>query len=84
VKHYKHPEGLFKCCSSLELRHKKSLYQSVLFVHLKDRYFAYRIASTTYFLKNIEAHVEMDMCMCAAWVGGLRSALASAKVWLRH
>ena len=31
-----------------------------------DRYLAYRIASTTYFEKNTDVYMKMDMCMCAA------------------
>ena len=37
MKHYKHLERLFKCCCSLEVRHKRSLYdQSVLFRHTPE------------------------------------------------
>ena len=67
---YKHLERVYSSVagSSLELRHKRSLYQSVLFVHLKidhcyseNRYLAYRIASI-YFENNTDVHMKMDMC----------------------
>ena len=75
-KHYKHLEHLFKCCSSLELRDKRSLCWSVLFVWrliiaIARMYIACRIARTTNFEQNTDVHMKMDMCMCTAWVGSL-------------
>ena len=37
-----------------------------------DSYLAYGISSTTYFEKNIEVIMKMDLCICVAWVEACR------------
>ena len=51
---------------------------------MQDRCLAYRIASATYFEKNTDVHMKMDMCMCVLGLPGhqQKSSYATGRVYI--